>query len=165
MAKDNSGLGSCVIVVGDPGSEFVRTARRLACECGIDTVPCDDVYSAIVAMAGMARRRLLVVGTMRALTRENGSFFSLAAARAVPCCGVLDKGDPAGQGGVGAALRAGASIVAGPRELRLVLEEWLAPAEHRSWAARDAHGPRPVDALVAPDDLRATEAELTALLG
>jgi hypothetical protein len=111
MAKDNSGLGSCVVAVGDPGSGLVQTTVRLAREWEIDAVPCDNVYSAVAAMAKAADRRVLVVGEMRELAKEDSAFFRVAAAHAVRCCCLLDKGSPAGREDLLAALRAGVAIL------------------------------------------------------
>lgn len=157
MAGGSSGLGLRLVVVGDPRSEFVRTMVRLACECEVQAVQCHDVYSAVAEMGGLSGRRTLIVGTMRELTRENGRFFELAAADAIRCCCLLDARTTAGRDGVLAASRAGATVIGDLREAEDVLTEWLAGDGHRPERLA------PQDLL--DDDLRATEAELSALLG
>ena len=157
MAGGRSGRGPLVIVVGDPCSEFVRTMVRLAREREVEAVPCDDAYSAVAEIGGLVDRRVLIVGTMRELTRENGRFFELAAADAIRCCCFVDTRTAAGRDGILSASRAGAAVISDLREAEDVLTEWLAGDGRRPGRLA------PQDLL--DDDLRATEAELSALLG
>jgi hypothetical protein len=170
MAKDDPGLGSCVVVVGDPGGELVQTTVRLAREREMDATPCDNAYAAVAQMAKAAGRRILVVGPIAELARENGAFFRIAAAHAVRCCCLLGKSGPDGRENLLAALRAGAAILGDAQDVRGVLKEWLRTApsrgsphvEQQALPARR----RAQDAADASfEDLRATEAELSALLG
>ncbi len=170
MAKDNAGLGSCVVVVGDPGSALVETAVRLAEARRLEALRCADVYAAVAALAGAAGRRLLVVGRMQDLARENGAFFDLAAAPVARCCCLLDGNRPAGPEHLRPALQAGAVLIGAVSDFQGVLQDWLtrAPAPGTPRAARKAapagrRAPEAADA--AFEDLRATEAELSALLG
>jgi len=170
MAKDKSSLGSCIVVVGDPGREFVQTTVRLAREWEIDAVPCDNAYAAVVALAQAAGRRILVVGEIRELARENRAFFRIAAAHAARCYGWLDQGHPIGREDLLAALRAGASILGNVQDIRDILKEWLAAAtpHHSSHAGPHASQMKRRTCPAADEtyeDLRATEAELNALLG
>ena len=167
MARDNTRPSSCLIAVGEPGGALVQTLVQLACEREIDAVPCENAYAAVVAMARAAGWRVLVVGPMRELAVENGAFFGISAAHGVSCCCLVDPGRVAGSRGLLAALRANATIVGAAPEVRSVLQDWLATAEPRTAPrhGRDApHTKRPVREETY-DDLRATEAELSALLG
>jgi hypothetical protein len=152
MAGGNSGLTPRVIVVGDPGSELVREMVRLAREYEVEAVPCDDVYAAVAQAARSAARRVMIVGTVRELTREESRLFPVAAANAVRCCCLIERGAMVGRAALLSALRAGAAIAGETREVRAVLEDWLA-------------GRRPDPRNVFDDDVRATPAELSALLG
>jgi len=167
MARDNTNPGSCLIVVGEPGGELVQTLVRLACEREIDAVPCENVYAAVVAVAQAAGRRVLVAGQMQELAVENGAFFGISAAQAVRCCCLLDPGRAAGSRDLLAAWRVNATVVGALPEVRAVLQDWLATAEHPR-APRHGRGTphtqRPVREETY-DDLRATEAEIGALLG
>ncbi len=170
MARGNSGLGSCVIVVGEAGSAFVETAVRLAGASRLEALRCADIYAAVAALAGAAGRRLLVVGPIQDLARENGSFFDLAAAHAACCCGLLDGNRPAGPEHLRPALRAGAVLIGAASDLQGVLQDWLtrAPPPGLPRAARKASPagrPARAGADTTFEDLRATEAELNALLG
>jgi hypothetical protein len=157
MTGGSSGLDPCIIVVGDPCSEFVRATVRLAREFEVEAMQCDDVYSAVAATARAAGRRALIVGAMRELAREGSRFFQIARLNTWRCCCLLEKGPVTGSGGMLTALRAGASIVGDAREVRPILKEWLAEDTRR--------GARRSLCDLADEDLRATEAELSALLG
>ncbi len=146
-----------MFVVGDPCSEFVRTMVRLAGEYEVAAVLCENIYAAVARLAGTNGRRTLIVGPIRELARENGRLFALAAAGGNGCCCVLEKGAAAQQETLVAAVRAGAFVIGAAQEVGRVLEEWLAVAPGR---------PRRLDAReFLEDDMRATEAELIALLG
>ncbi len=156
MARGSSDRDPYVIVVGDSDQEFVREMVRMTRACGVEPALCADVYAAVAAAAGAAGRRTLVLGRMQELSRENGRFFPLAAANAVDCCGLLDSG-PAVRPGLGAALQAGARLVGAAGDVRAILRDWLAAGQGQA-------RPRNLPDL-QEDDLHATEAELSALLG
>jgi hypothetical protein len=157
MTGGNPGIDPCLIVVGDPCSEFARTMVRLAREYQVEAVQCDDVYSAVAAMAGAAGRRALVVGPIRELVREGNRFFQIAETNSLRCCCLLEKGALTASGGVLPAVRAGAAIVDDVKEIRPIFKDWLTTGGRR--VVRRSLGD------LADEDLRATEAELSALLG
>ncbi len=167
MAKDKASPGSCVIAVGEPGSELVRTIVRLAREREIDAVPCENVYAAVVAVAQAAGRRILVVGQIQELAVQNGAFFAIGAAHAARCCCLLDPGRPAGSQDLRAAVGARAMLIGAVPDVPAVLQDWLAAAAPPG-APRRGRGASPAKRSVREEtyeDLRATEAELSALLG
>jgi hypothetical protein len=169
MARNDAGLGSCVVVVGDPSSELVQTTRQWAREGEIDVVLCEDVYAAVVRIVQAGGRRVLALGTMRELTRENGAFFRIAAAHAIPCCCWLDRTGPVGRKDVHAALEAGVRLVDAVADVRRILKEWLGtpPPEGTPRPARQAapsQRGRGAAADTSYEEFRATEAELNALL-
>jgi hypothetical protein len=170
MVTDNAGLGSWVVVVGDPNGELVSTMRRWAREGEIDAVTCDDVYAAVARIAQAAGRRVLVVGRMRDLARENDVFFRIAAAHAICCCCLLDQTGPSLRAALLAVLQAGVTVVDSVPDVRRILQEWLGTlaAPDSRHAAREA-APVGGRARAAPEasyaEFRATEAELSALLG
>jgi hypothetical protein len=167
MARDKTRPGACLIVVGKPGDELVQTLVAWAREREIDAVLCENVYAAVVAVAQATGRRVLVVGPMQELAAENGAFFGIGAAHAVRCCCLLDPRRAAGAQDLLAACRANVAIFGAAPEVRAVLQDWLAMAEpyRAPRQGRDTpHTKRPVREETY-DDLRATEAELSALLG
>jgi hypothetical protein len=189
MAKSDSGPGSCVMVVGDLAGEAVQAIVRLTREEAIDAVPCANVYSAVARMAGMTARRLLVIGTIQELGRHDGAFFRMAATHGVRCCCLLDHGNRAvppvhgvPQRGSAqwqardllAALQAGVSFLGDAQDVRRVLQEWhtgQGAAAHDQIPERTgrnalrARRHRADTPEATYEDLRATEAELSALLG
>jgi hypothetical protein len=169
MGKDNSGPGSCVVVVGDPGGELVQTTVRLARERETDTVTCDDVYAAVAQIAKAAGRRVLALGTMQELAGENGAFFRIAAANGIRCCCLLDQVISARRSDLLAALGGGATIFGDVQDVRSLLDQWLAPPQGRGSPRilRDASQARRLSrdgADASYEEFRATEAELSALL-
>ncbi len=164
MVKEHSSLGSCVVVVGDPGGVLVETTRRLAREGELDTVVCDDVYSAVGHLVQLAGRRVLVMATLGTLAREDGAFFHIAARHAV-CCGCLvDPGLATVQKDLHAALEAGVTILSDLEGIRGLFQKWLAlPSDAGPGAVPTARRAQRVEEQLY-EESRATEAELSALL-
>jgi hypothetical protein len=157
MTGGSSGLDPCMVVVGDPCSEFVQAVLRLAKESQVEAVRCEDVYSAVGAAARAGGRRLFVVGAMRDLAREQGRFFQIAEANGQRCCCLVDHDPALDAGEMLAAIRSGACVVGDAKEVGGILKDWLMDGGRR---------PRHADpGELMEDDLRATEAELIALLG
>jgi hypothetical protein len=111
-------------------------------------------------MAQAAGRRILVVGRIQDLAVDNGMFLRISAARAACCCCLLEADRMAGPQDLLAAARTNATIVGSVPEVRAVLQDWSATAE--SPGAPQAKRPGREETY---EDLRATEAELSALLG
>lgn len=156
MAKGSPGLDPCVIVVGDPRSEWTREMVRLAQEYEVEPVSCDNAYAAAARLASTGRRTFLV-GRMRDLTREEGRLLALAARNDVPCCCLVEKDALVRHHGVRAALRAGVSLIFETPEARAVIEDWLARGPRRALCLEVSGLPE--------ENVRPTEAELGALLG
>jgi hypothetical protein len=160
MAENDASLGLCVIVVGKPDSELVQMVVRLARAREIDAVPCTNVYEAVVAVAQAAGRRILVAGRIRDLAVDNGAFLGISAAHAARCCCLLEVDNLMGPQDLLAASRANATMVGAVPEVRTVLQEWITTAGPE--AAPRAKRPVREETY---ENLRATEAELSALLG
>lgn len=157
MTGGSSGFDPCMVVVGDPCSEFVQAMVRLARERQVQTVRCEDVYSAVAAAARASGRRVLVVGAMRELAREGGRFFQIVEGNGQRCCCLADRGPGVSADGMSAAIRSGTFVVGDATDVKAILKDWLGEGAARS---------RPADpGELMEDDLRATEAELIALLG
>ncbi|MEN6575212.1 MAG: hypothetical protein ABFD90_02625 [Phycisphaerales bacterium] len=155
MTGGSPGLDPCMVVVGDPCSEFVQAMVRLARESQVQTIRCEDVYSAVAIVARASGRRVFIAGAMRELAREEGRFFQIAEANGQRCCCFVRHDPAVGAGEMLAAVRSGACVVGDPKQVKPILRDWLAEG-----------GPAQTDlADLMEDDLRATEAELVALLG
>lgn len=157
MTGGNRGAAPCLIIVGDPCSDFVRAMVRLSREYQVEAVFCDDVYTAVVAMARTAGRPSLVVGPIHALACEGGRFFQIAEGNSLRCCCFLDPRIFEDSVGMRSAMRAGAAIVGEIGEVHPVFKEWLSTAGYQDTRRSLCD--------LADEDLRATEAELRALLG
>jgi hypothetical protein len=94
------------------------------------------------------------------LAADNGAFLRISAAHAAGCCCLLEADRTAGPQDLLVAGRANATIVGAMPEVRAVVKEWIATAGPHVVP----HAQRPVREE-GYEDLRATEAELSALLG
>ncbi len=136
---------------------------------GIDAVACDNVYAAVTRIWRKRRsRRILAVGTIQELTREKDAFFRIMAAHVIPCCCLLDKTGPVGRKNLLAAAAFAVRLLDAVADVRSVLEEWRAtpPPRGEPRVAPASSGRCRNDvADTSYEEFRATEAELSALLG
>jgi len=164
MVKDNPGLGLFLVVVGDPQGEFVQATLRLAREGEVEATVCDNVYAAVVKMAGTRGRQVLVLGAMQELAKEEGAFFRIVAAHAVRCGCLCDQSLPAARKELLAALQAGVTVLGDLQDVRRFLKEWLAlSARGPRDAAPGKRQTRRAEEMPC-EEFRATAAELSALL-
>jgi hypothetical protein len=155
--EGDSRLDRCLITVGDCHEILSAKVARLAAGHDVERVSCEDIYSAVAELAGRRDRCVLVVGPLRELASEKGVFFGLAARNAARCVCVSPADRPLDCEEVVTAVRAGASVVSRAEDLFDLIEDWLAGG---GCVTDPRGGRRTVD-----DNLRATEAELDALLG
>ena len=147
-------FGCCLIVVGDLHDRLVAEVLRVGAEYEVPVARCDDIYAAVVDVAGGTGRGALVVGQLRELARENGHFFTLAARHGVRCCVLSERPGGAERREFLMAVRAGASVIDRIDDIRSTVGTWLTDGRCPSRATRVRH-----------EEWRATEAELDALLG
>lgn len=145
-----------VVVVGSRGDAFVGEVIEVAVAYELEVIRCDDVYSATMELAGRTGGWCAAIGRFRYLKRDKYMFFDLARRNGVRCCCLLDNGPAAEHEKVMAAVRRGARPAGGIEDVRVFLKDWL--------AAQGRPG-RPVEDDVRDEDFRATQAELSALLG
>jgi len=156
MASPDSHLHSRVIVVGDRNSRFVEEVVHLACEHELAVTPCDDIYSAATELARQPDRFLMVIGTIRQLTRGKGGLLSLAERNGVPCCCLLDRESDVERDKILAAVRMGVRLVGEMADIREFLRDRL---EAEGYRGEDAD-----EEDLFGEEFRATEDELKALL-
>jgi hypothetical protein len=142
------------MAVGSSRSRLVTEILRLAAEYEVEGARCDDIYSAVADLAAGPRCCALVVGPLRDLAKEDGSFFRVAARNGARCAVLLEQPGPDDRSAVLTAIRARATMIDAVDELRGVVEAWLV-----------SPGCPPQVSRLAGDEFRATEAELDALLG
>ena len=155
MVAGDSQLQPGVVVVGGKRARFVTEALQLAGEYELDVIRCADVYSAVAELAMGAGRCLMVIGTLGELAQEQGRLFALAETSGARCCCLLDETESADRQQILLAVRGGASLAGQIEELRNAFETWL--------VARGCPAKRDEEFL--DEDCRATEAEISALLG
>jgi hypothetical protein len=156
MVEGDSARHPCVVVVGDTRDDLVVQTLRLTSEYEVDVARCDDIYSTVVELAARGRRCVLLIGRFRDMAKEAGRLFALASRSGARCCCLLERNDPAGQGDVLAAVRAGVWLAGRVEEIEPILRDWLAGNGcHRGLGG----------GCLTDDEYRATEAELNALLG
>ena len=155
MVAGDSQLQPGVVVVGGKRARFVAEALQLAEEYELDVIRCADVYAAVAELAMGAGRCLMIIGALGELAREQGRLFALAETGGARCCCLLDETENAERQQVLLAVRGGACLVGQVEELRNAVDTWL--------AARGCRAKRDDDFL--GEDCRATEAEISALLG
>jgi hypothetical protein len=90
---------------------------------GIESVRCEDVYSAVGRMAERAGARGIVIGRLGELGREDGRFFEIARRNGFACCCLVEKDSAERRRAVLAAMEAGASVVTEASEIVEVLME------------------------------------------
>jgi hypothetical protein len=153
MAADDT-PSSRIVVVGDPSGSFAREAARVAGPYGLGVSFCADVYQAATELARRPAGFLAVTGDFRELARGKGEFLALLERRGVPCCCLLDG--TVEREAVLAAVRRGVRLAGSMADIREFLEDCLAAGSDRP--------PSVEPDSPAPDDYRATEAEIEALL-
>ena len=107
------------IIVGGLSDDFVRRATDIPGRYGIESVLCDDVYSA-VAKVGKGPGGV-VIGRLGELGREDGRFFDIARAYGFACCCFVDKDAAGRRREILAAMERGALVVTELEELEGVL--------------------------------------------
>lgn len=147
-------LGRRLLAVGSSRDRLAIETLRLAAEYEVEGARCDDIYSAVADLAAGGRCCALVVGQLRDLGKEDGSFFRVAARNGARCAVLLEQAGLDDRRAVLTAVRARATMIDAVDELRGVVEAWLA-----------GPGCLPEVPRLTGDEFRATEAELDALLG
>jgi len=146
-----------VIIVGKSSDTFIRYASKVMTDCEVDFVRCDDVYSAVGALAGRAGRRTMVVGRLEVLGREDGRFLEKVSERGLVCCcpanGQAQKAMAAGTG-------AQIHVIREPQQLAELI---VGRAESDS-SMRPTNG-RGSSAEFMREEFLTTRAEMEALLG
>jgi hypothetical protein len=127
---------------------------------GIESVRCEDVYSAVGRMAERAGARGVVIGRLGELAREDGRFFEIARRNGFACCCLVEKDFADRRRAVLAAMEAGAFVVTEATEIDEVLMD-LSGGGAGGFGSQGNCG-----ALsFLKDEFRTTKAEQDALLG
>jgi hypothetical protein len=159
MVEGELKLDRCLMAVGDLDGPAAADLARLAGEYEIAVTACENIYAAVAELAGRPDRDTLIVGQLEELTRENGAFFAIAARHSARCGCWLRADRPSDGAALTAAVQGGARFINGNSDLAVMLADWFA-------ADRDnANTPVANDLRRVDEELRTTQAELSALLG
>jgi hypothetical protein len=160
MAELALGMQLQAVVVGGSSDELVRGVMGLAGGYGIESVRCEDVYSAVGRMAERAGARGVVIGRLGELAREDGRFFEIARRNGFACCCLVEKDFADRRRAVLAAMEAGAFVVTEVTQVDEVLTK-LSGGGAGGLASQGNSGA----SGFLKDEFRTTKAELDALLG
>ncbi len=86
MENSSTGTQLLAIIVGRDSDEFVRHTTKLLGNYEIESVLCENVYSATGKLAKNAHRNILVFGRLEQLGRENGRFLEKTNKDGIFCC-------------------------------------------------------------------------------
>ena len=80
------------VVVGGYSDRFVQQMLGIFSDYEIETVHCENVYSAVGRLAANNRSSILVVGRFGQLDKEQGRFFQMADEKGLVCCCLAEGG-------------------------------------------------------------------------
>ena len=107
------------IIVCGSSYEFWRRVTEMPGRYGVESVRCDDVYSA-VGKVGEGPGGV-VIGRLGELGREDGRFFDIARGYGFACCCLVDNDAAGRQREILGAMERGAFVVTEPEELEEML--------------------------------------------
>ena len=91
MEGHNNSADFRAIVVGAESETFISPATFLFQRIAVNYAVCQDLYEAVLELAGNPARRGIVIGRLEHLSRENGRLFEKAAKRGWVCCCLAKK--------------------------------------------------------------------------
>ena len=160
MENTSTGTQLLAIVVGRASDEFVRHTTVLLDNYEVETVLCENVYSAISKSAKNAHRNILVFGRLEQLGKEDGRFFEKANKDGTFCCCLAERYLDVKRKQISQAAGAGAIVINDWSEVEKVIAGFLAdkpvslPAKKESSKAANFNS----------DEFVTTKEELDALL-
>ena len=160
MSKGDSNLPLLVILVGGLADEFVRQTKNILERLGVESVLCDNVYSAVGDLAKRESRNVLIIGRIGLLSKEQGRFFHIARVKGYRCCCIVDRDLVRKRKLILDAIESGAYIIDKPAEIEKVLMKFLAGGKIRFSGEKEN---RRASGFLK-DEFLTTKAELDALL-
>ena len=160
MSKGDSNLPLLVILIGDLEDEFVRQIKNILERLGVESVLCDNVYSAVADLAKRDDQNVLIIGRVGLLSKEQGRFFHIARAKGYRCCCIVDRDLVRKRKLILDAIESGAYLIDKPAEIEEVLMKFLAGG--KICLSGEKENRRASGFL--KDEFLTTKAELDALL-
>lgn len=152
------------VIVGSTADEFVRQMKKLLGDYEVNSVLCEDIYSAVGVLAKSRNENVLVVGRFEQLGKEQGRFFHIASENGCICCCLVKPNSAQGRNPSQAelaALATGTFIVNEPAKVEEVLSNLLAGGSGQLLNKKENGS----GSILIRDEFLTTEAERDALLG
>ena len=160
MSKGDSNLPLLVILIGGLEDEFVRQTKNILERLGVESVLCDNVYSAVGDLAKRESRDVLIIGRIGLLSKEQGRFFHIARVKGYRCCCIVDRDLVRKRKLILDAIESGAYLIDKPAEIEEVLMKFQ--AGDKICLSGEKENRRASGFL--KDEFLTTKAELDALL-
>ena len=153
MKNSNSNQDLHAIIIGNSGDEFVRHIIKLLGIYEIEHVLCGDIYRAFSWLLRNGRGKVLVVGRIEHLNREEGRFLQKVSDGRGLCCCFADKHLTRRQERILAVEEKGAFVISESKEVEGILKKLLVGKKSNVKAS-----------TFNRDEFLTTKAELDALL-
>ena len=160
MSKGDSNLPLLVVLIGGLEDEFVRQIKNILERLGVESVLCDNVYSAVADLAKRDDQNVLIIGRVGLLSKEQGRFFHIARVKGYRCCCIVDRDLVRKRKLILDAIESGAYLIDKPAEIEEVLMKFLAGGKIRLSGEKENRKA----AGFLKDEFLTTKAELDALL-
>jgi hypothetical protein len=160
VSKGDFNLPLLVILIGSLEDVFVRQTNNILERLGVESVLCDNVYSAVGDLAKIENRNVLIIGRVGLLSKEQGRFFHIARMKDYGCCCIVDRDLVRKRKLILDAIESGAYVIDKPPEIEEVLMKFLAGDKiHHSGEKENRR-----TSGFLKDEFLTTKAELDALL-
>lgn len=160
MSKGDSNLPLLVVLIGGLEDEFVRQAKNILERLGVESVLCDNIYSAVGDLAKIENQNVLIIGRVGLLSKEQGRFFHIARVKGYRCCCIVDRDLVRKRKLILDAIESGAYLIDKPAEIEEVLMKFQAGGKIRRSGEKEN---RRASGFLK-DEFLTTKAELDALL-
>ncbi len=150
MAKFNFSTQMQAIIIGNSSDEFVRHTIDVLGSYELEFSVCPDVYQAVCVLA-KTTGKVLIVGRIDQLNREDGRFFRIAGKKKALCCCLADTSSAKQYLRSLSMIGTDAFVINEPAEIEDVVTRLLSVSHDQPRAA--SH------------EVRLTSEELDALLG
>ena len=160
MSKGDSNLPLLVVLIGGLEDDFLRQIKNILERLGVESVLCDNVYSAVADLAKRDDQNVMIIGRVGLLSKEQGRFFHIARAKGYRCCCIVDRELVRKRKLIFDAIESGAYLIDKPAEIEEVLMKFQAGGKIRRSGEKEN---RRASGFLK-DEFLTTKAELDALL-
>jgi hypothetical protein len=150
------------IVTAGRSAVFRIAITGLLDDLGIEYSCCDDVYAATAELAGRRNGKILVVGTLCELSREQMRFFHICRRRPLARCFCLADSEASGK--IVQAVREGAAVAGDIKELKQMIAASLAVGSDKEVVSTEIPD-KSASRKQIDHDVHLTKDELDVVLG